>query len=261
MYPQKQTTTPLKSSSADRNWRGVRVSQRDSYLDAFEHSQTSKDPREGIISTDVKPKIPKLIRRDYSEGPVYRHPHEQYGGPKESSSSYSLPQEVNNRLTTTKNIARISYGGPTPEPFYPTPSDSYSLPIQSSVNFNHRDNNGFYESPQFSYGSPSPQLSYGSPSPQTQIYTSPNNNYNKAPTVPHNSYGPPNNGYPPAGIPQQGEARGSVLAFAISSLVCPTCFSLFFITLCYFFFHFSISTACLYQDHFINSNTEISQDD
>ncbi|XP_043274417.1 uncharacterized protein [Venturia canescens] len=212
VYPQKQASTSLKQSSPDRNWRGVRVSPRDSYLDAFEHSQTSKDVREAVISVDVKPKIPKLIRRDYSEGPVYRHPHEQYGGPKDSSSTYSLPQEVNNRLTTTKNIARISYGGPTPEPFYPTPSDSYSLPIQSSANFNNNNNNGFHGSPQItygsptpqtSYGSPSPQTSYGSPSPQVQIYGLPNHSYSKAPTAPFNSYGPPNTGYSPAGTPHQ----------------------------------------------------------
>lgn len=178
----EKSAEPTSSRAEDRSWRVVKAAPRDSYLDALNHSHSSKDPREGVVGVDPKPKITKAIRREYSEGPVYRPVGGQHVAPTESS---------------------FSYGPPTPEPFLPTPSDAYSLPVQTFGNFD--SNRPSYAPPKHSYGSPSaPDTSYGVPG-----YP-----YSRPAPPSQNSFGPSSSsGYSAAGSPQQGEARGSVLEF------------------------------------------------
>ncbi|XP_063981403.1 uncharacterized protein LOC135164708 isoform X2 [Diachasmimorpha longicaudata] len=157
VYPEYRVNTekPLKL---------MKVSSKDSYLDALEHSHTKKHQ---VVRLE-KPKGVKLIRRNY-EGPIYR-PSGEYGAPNGFSPPVKTP--------------RISYGAPTAEPFAPTLSSSYSLPVQS-VKFGEQNAYGTGLQSQGQYGGPSG--SYGAPS---------------------GSYGPPAGSYgPPAGsygTPQYG---------------------------------------------------------
>ena len=192
--PETEKAKKPNSPVGDRIWRIAKTSSRDSYLDALDHSHTSKDPLEDIVRVDIKPKVNKLIRRDYAEGPVYRPSGDQSGAYEQSSSPNGVA------YSRTKKISRISFDGPTQEPFLPTPSDAYSLPVQSSIN---NFNNGGYGSPQDTYGHPEPHTKYEVPS----------NSYGPAP-IQQNSYGSYGSKvYQPAGTPHQGETRDTVLAY------------------------------------------------
>ncbi|XP_011301407.1 uncharacterized protein [Fopius arisanus] len=132
VYPEYRTNTE----------KPVKGSAKDSYLDALEYSHTKKQ-RDGVIRME-KPKGVKLIRRNY-EGPIYR-PATEYGVPGGLFSPGKNP--------------RIAYG-PTPEPFIPTPSSSYSLPVQNFVKFGEQNPYGSGVQSQSHYGPPAG--SYGPP--------------------------------------------------------------------------------------------------
>ncbi|XP_035740769.1 uncharacterized protein LOC118449812 isoform X3 [Vespa mandarinia] len=131
----KKVRIPLISTSGGNNYydglRNIKIfTKKDTYLEALEHSHTSKDPKEGVVHADVKP---KLKRREYIQGPVYK-PETEYGAPKE------------------------------PNTIYARPADGYLLPDQSSINFNdysvYPENS--YGQAQTNYGPP--QSNYGPPS-------------------------------------------------------------------------------------------------
>lgn len=182
-----ESNEPSKQEIPGPEPRKIKSTSKDSYLDALDHSHLSHDPHEGVVRVDMKSKSPKIIRSTY-EGPVYR-PSTEYGPPKQS---YGSP----NNLGGTVKSPRIAYGGPiTSEPFLPTPSNSYMLPLEHSGSYNHQNPYGngpsLHGMSQVSYGLPS--TSYGPAS------------------SPQNVYGPPLNGYLPVGQ-VQGEARGSVFS-------------------------------------------------
>ncbi|XP_024935708.1 uncharacterized protein LOC107274950 isoform X1 [Cephus cinctus] len=193
----EKTDKPIVPTMAEeRGFHSIKSSIKDSYLDALEHSHTSKDPNEGIVKVDTRPKTSRIIRREFVQGPIYK-PEGSSKDPDrvsyESSNDLSYGPPTGSYLPPQDSAASyspkdpsISYGvpgpvGPSQPPFLPTPSDSYSLPVQSSVNFNNQN----YGLPQTSYGAPNP--GYGPP-------------------VPQNSYGAPSNYLPQQ--PQQGEPRG-----------------------------------------------------
>lgn len=149
--------------SVERKSGGPFSYRKDSYLEALRHSRTSTDPREGIV--DVVGTGSFHRRKEQSLGPVYTTKRSEI--PSSSSSSSRIV-----------HVDRDS--------FSMVPSDSYSLPTRTSVDFNGVKNT--YGPPQPSYGSPS----YGPP---------PSNDY---------SYGTSGGGYSPY-QPQQGETRGIVL--------------------------------------------------
>ncbi|XP_066595709.1 uncharacterized protein [Prorops nasuta] len=153
----------------NQGWRTVKVfPKKDSYLEALNHSHKAKNAKE--IGPQIRPK--KSNRREYVQGPVYM--------PDEYTSSKDQVPYGSLNVGSSSKSPRIIYGGPNPSPnsFSITPSDSYSLPQQSSVEFN--DHNG-YGGSQNTYGPPS--SSYGPP--------------NKVYGPPQTSYGPPNNYLPP----------------------------------------------------------------
>ncbi|XP_012288811.1 uncharacterized protein LOC105704301 [Orussus abietinus] len=172
------SATPMKDidkgakAPENKGWKGFTITPKDSYLNALRHSHTSKDPHEGVVHADVKPKFSRILRREYSPGPVYR-PQTEYGIPKDPSLSYGVPKDPNLGYGTPNNIA---------DGFSQTPSTSFALPVQSSGNFNG-------------------QISYGTP---VQGYGTPSKGYGP-PSAPHGVYGTPGGGYLPP--PQQGEAR------------------------------------------------------
>ncbi|XP_048515949.1 uncharacterized protein LOC105684158 isoform X1 [Athalia rosae] len=205
----EKKSTPVSAVLPEiRGLRTTKISGKDSYLDALEHSHTSKDQKEGIVHSDVRPKVPKIFRRDYHEGPVYRPlDSDRYNPPSTNpASAYGAP----------------SYEGPTaPAPtqptFFPTPSNSFSLPEQSS--FESFSPSTGYGTPQSGYESPQP--TYGTPKPS---YGIPQQSYGP-PQIPQSNYGPPSpaygvphtqnvygmtaaGGYAPLQGPQQGETRG-----------------------------------------------------
>ncbi|KAK2579341.1 hypothetical protein KPH14_008292 [Odynerus spinipes] len=189
----RKVKIPLTSSSSG-SYHGLRnvktFSKKDTYLEALEHSHTSKDPKEGVVNVDVKPTRSKFSRREYVQGPVYM-PDTEYGAPKEPSTVYGSP----NGFGTSSKSPKNSYGPPSSSSFFPKPGDSYSLPHQSSVDFN--DHSG-YGGPQNSYSPPSsnygpPQSNYGPPQAN---YGPPSHAYG-APAYPQQSYGPPGNSYLP----------------------------------------------------------------
>lgn len=202
----KKVRIPLTSTSAG-NYHGLRnlkiFLKKDTYLEALEHSHTSKDPKEGVVHADVKPIRSKLKRREYIQGPVYK-PEMEYGAPKESNTIYGSPNDLGSSSKATKNF----YSSSSFNSYFPKPADSYLLPDQSSINFN--DYSAYPNNPQNSYGPP--QNSYGTPQ----------NNYGP----PQSNYGPPSHTYEvpahsqqfdelPFGNSymshQQGEVRGTVL--------------------------------------------------
>lgn len=213
VFPEKKNAEPILPDAEDRVLRKTKASAKDSYLDALEHSHFSKDEKEGIVHTDVRPKVAKIFRRDYHEGPVYRPDSDRYGVPsKNPALIYGTPD----------------YEGPsgpaaTQSPFFPTPSTSYSLPEHSFDSFGPSESYGgpqssnggphpSYGSPQPSYGAPS--ASYGSPQPSYGAPQVPQANYGPPPSgygspVPQSVYGPPSGSYLPSQGPQQGEARGT----------------------------------------------------
>ncbi|XP_076629984.1 uncharacterized protein LOC143346108 [Colletes latitarsis] len=153
---------------------------KDSYLEAWRHSRTSTDPREGVVTADASGSGSSQRRREYTLGPIYT--------PKESESTATAP--------------RIVHGSIDRDSFSMAPSDSYSLPTRTS---------GDFGGPQNSYGPPQPpQNIYGPPQPPQSSYG--------PPQPPRISYGPPSNGYPSNSYygdysggsylpPQQGEGR------------------------------------------------------
>lgn len=135
-----------------------RKESRDSYLEALRHSRTSTDPREGIVAVDGTGSGSFQRRKEYAQGPVYT--------PKRS--------DANSRIVQHGPIDRDS--------FSMVPSDSYTLPSRSVVDFAGVRN---------SYGPPqTPRPAYG---PAFNEYYS--SEYSG------NAYLPP----------QQGEGRGIVL--------------------------------------------------
>ncbi|XP_043681508.1 uncharacterized protein LOC122635394 isoform X3 [Vespula pensylvanica] len=154
--------------------------KKDTYLEALEHSHTSKDPKEGVVHVDVKPIKSKFKRREYIQGPVYK-PETDYGAPKEPNTIYGSPNDLGSSSKATKNF----YSSSNSNSFFPKPADNYLLPDQSSINFH--DYSAYLNSPQNSYGPP--QNSYGTPP----------NNYGP----PQSNYGPPNHIYGVPAHPQQ----------------------------------------------------------
>ncbi|XP_014598852.1 PREDICTED: uncharacterized protein LOC106784148 isoform X1 [Polistes canadensis] len=220
----KKVKIPLKSTSSGNHYssRIVKiVSKKDSYLEALEHSHTSKDPKEGVVHVDVKPVRSKLNRREYIQGPVYK-PETEYGAPKEPSGIYNPPNGLGSSSKATKNL----YSSPSSNNFFSKPTDSYSLPDQSSVNF--QDYSAYLSDPQTTYGPPQtnygpPQSAYGPPQsaygPPQSAYGPPQSAYGP----PQSAYGPPSNKYGVSAHPQlydelspgnsylshqQGEERG-----------------------------------------------------
>ncbi|XP_015171928.1 PREDICTED: uncharacterized protein LOC107064110 [Polistes dominula] len=189
----KKVRIPLTSISIgnQHSLRNVKIlPKKDTYLEALEHSHTSKDPKEGVVHVDVKPVRSKLNRREYIQGPVYK-PETEYGAPNGLGSS----------TKATKNL----YSPSSSNSFFPKRSDSYSLPDQSSVNF--KDYSTYLSDLQTTYGPP--QSAYGPPQ----------NTYGP----PQSAYGPPSNKYGASAHPQlydelpagnsylshqQGEERG-----------------------------------------------------
>lgn len=164
---------PRTDGDSSINWSVERKSggpfsyRRDSYLEALRHSRTSTDPREGIVDAVGTGSFQR--RKEQSLGPVYTTKRSEIT-PLSSSSS------------------RIVHGNS----FSMVPSDSYSLPSRTSVDFNGVKST--YGPPQPSYGSPS---IYGPP-PSSNDYSS------------YGEYGTNGGGYSPH-QPQQGETRGIVL--------------------------------------------------
>nr|XP_050864694.1 uncharacterized protein LOC127070592 isoform X2 [Vespula vulgaris] len=179
----KKVRIPLTSTSTG-NYHGLRnvkiFSKKDTYLEALEHSHTSKDPKEGVVHVDVKPIKSKFKRREYIQGPVYK-PETDYGAPKEPNTIYGSPNDLGSSSKATKNF----YSSSNSNSFFPKPADNYLLPDQSSINFH--DYSAYPNSPQNSYGPP--QNSYGTPQ----------NNYGP----PQSNYGPPNHIYGVPAHPQQ----------------------------------------------------------
>ncbi|XP_057330599.1 uncharacterized protein LOC130670969 isoform X2 [Microplitis mediator] len=180
---------PRSNDKSNPSDQIINLNTKDTYLEALEHSHSSKDPREGLVRVDPRPKYTKLVRRT-SEGPVYRP---EYGAPE--SSGYSSNSD--------SKTARIAYG--SSQEYQPQSSnDLYSLPVQQSTNFNDQQNQyGPPAVPQTNYGTPStsygvPSTSYGVPSTS---YGSPSTSY--GPVQPQNYYGAPSS-YLPAKGPTQG---------------------------------------------------------
>ncbi|XP_043789078.1 uncharacterized protein LOC122713016 isoform X2 [Apis laboriosa] len=119
--------------SVERKNGGPFSYRRDSYLEALRHSRTSTDPREGIVDVVGTGSGSFHRRKEQSLGPVYT---------KRSEIPASSSRIV--------HVDRDS--------FSMVPSDSYSLPSRTSVDFNAVKNT--YGPPQPSYGPPS----YGPPS-------------------------------------------------------------------------------------------------
>ncbi|XP_044584689.1 uncharacterized protein LOC123265113 isoform X1 [Cotesia glomerata] len=198
-----------KSSLSDQT---VSLNTKDTYLQALEHSHSSKDPREGIVKVDSRPKSTKFVRRTY-EGPVYRP---EYGPPSDNTNprivhgtSQEYPSQSSNELYSLP-AQQTQYGAPAaPQTNYGAPSSSYGTPSSSygvpSSNYGTPSNS--YDVPSSSYGAPSssygtPSSSYGTPS---SSYGPPSTSYGSV--QPQNSYAP-SNSYLPANGPTQGEARG-----------------------------------------------------
>ncbi|XP_076241056.1 uncharacterized protein LOC143183421 [Calliopsis andreniformis] len=155
--------TPVVKLTKSSGWKSGRVNwNKDSYLEAFKHSRTSTDPREGVIAGDKTSNSGPTSfqrRKEYVPGPVY------------------LPKEQGD---TSPRIVHSSYDR---DSFSMVPSDSYSLPTKGSGDFGGVQN---------SYGPPhSPQSSYGPPHHHQDTYG--------PPQPPRVSYGPPSNGYPSYG--------------------------------------------------------------
>ncbi|XP_046828940.1 uncharacterized protein LOC124428664 isoform X1 [Vespa crabro] len=157
----KKVRIPLIPTSGGNNYydglRNVKMfTKKDTYLEALEHSHTSKDPKEGVVHADVKP---KLKRREYIQGPVYK-PETEYGAPKEPNTIYGTPNDLESSSKRTKNF----YSSSSSNSFLARPADGYLLPDQSSINFNdysaYPENS--YGPPQTNYGPP--QSNYGPPS-------------------------------------------------------------------------------------------------
>ncbi|XP_043500684.1 uncharacterized protein LOC122523129 isoform X2 [Polistes fuscatus] len=192
----KKVRIPLTSTSTGNHYssRNVKIlSKKDTYLEALEHSHTSKDPKEGVVHVDVKPVRSKLNRREYIQGPVYK-PETEYGAPKEPSAIYNLPNGLGSSSKATKNL----YNPPSSNNFFPKPTDSYSLPDQSSVNFKDysaylSDLQTTYSLPQSNYGPP--QSNYG---PPQSNYSPPQSAYGH----PQSTYGQPSNKYSVSAHPQ-----------------------------------------------------------
>ncbi|XP_074094539.1 uncharacterized protein LOC141524498 isoform X2 [Cotesia typhae] len=179
-----------KSSLSDQT---VSLNTKDTYLEALEHSHSSKDPREGVINVDSRPKNTKFVRRTY-EGPVYRP---EYGPPSDNTNprivhgtSQEYPSQSSNELYSLP-AQQTQYGAPAaPQTNYGAPSSSYGTPSSS------------YGVPSSNYGTPSnsygvPSSSYGAPS---SSYGPPSTSYGSVQT--QNSYGP-SNSYLPANRPTQ----------------------------------------------------------
>ncbi|XP_035740768.1 uncharacterized protein LOC118449812 isoform X2 [Vespa mandarinia] len=157
----KKVRIPLISTSGGNNYydglRNIKIfTKKDTYLEALEHSHTSKDPKEGVVHADVKP---KLKRREYIQGPVYK-PETEYGAPKEPNTIYGTPNDLESSSKRTKNF----YSSSSSNNFLARPADGYLLPDQSSINFNdysvYPENS--YGQAQTNYGPP--QSNYGPPS-------------------------------------------------------------------------------------------------
>ncbi|XP_034940572.1 uncharacterized protein [Chelonus insularis] len=194
-YPNVRSNVVSKKPVDTYSRMNIKPSMKDSYLEALEYSHKSKDPREGVFRISAKPKYPKVVRRVY-ESPVYR-PVNEYGPPKEPSTTYGLPNGVEETIKNPRIIHSGSSGS-----FFSPPSDSYSLPIQQSESFNEQNP---YGTSQTSYGPP--QVSYGVPS----------TNYGPAP-MPQDVYGPPQNSYLPPRPPQQGYGTSGWNGYALPQL-------------------------------------------
>ncbi|XP_043265532.1 uncharacterized protein LOC122405095 isoform X2 [Colletes gigas] len=140
---------------------------KDSYLDAWRHSRTSTDPREGVVATDATGSGSPQRRREYTLGPIY----------------------VSKEPESTATAPRIVHGSIDRDSFSMAPSDSYSLPTRTAGDFGGPQNSyGPPQPPQSSYGPPQmPQSTYGPPQPPQSSYG--------PPQPPRISYGPPSNGY------------------------------------------------------------------
>ncbi|XP_046749776.1 uncharacterized protein LOC124413314 [Diprion similis] len=189
----------------DRGLRVANIAGKDSYLDALVHSRISKDDKEGVVPMSVRVNGPKIFRRDYSEGPVYRPESERYGAPVKNQGPVYGPPDFEGPTAPA----------PTQPTFFPTPSNSFSLPEHSFDIFDPSTGYGSpsptHGKPQTSYGAPqpsygAPQTSYGAPQTPQNSYGPPSVSY--GPPPPQNVYGPPSSSYLPAQGPQQGEARG-----------------------------------------------------
>lgn len=158
--------------SVERKNGGPFSYRRDSYLEALRHSRTSTDPREGIVDVVGTGSGSFHRRKEQSLGPVY-------------TKRSEIP-------ASSSRIVHV-------DSFSMVPSDSYSLPSRTSVDFNAVKNT--YGPPQPSYGPPS----YGPPS-----YGPPSSSND------YSSYGEYGGGYSPHQA-QQGETRGIVLGSVFTS--------------------------------------------
>ncbi|XP_076165735.1 uncharacterized protein LOC143145851 isoform X2 [Ptiloglossa arizonensis] len=152
-----KTTYGIEWKSPRHRWT------KDSYLEAWRHSRTSTDPREGVIDGSSPQR-----RREYNLGPVYV--------PKETESAATAP--------------RIVYGSIDRDSFSMIPSDAYTLPTRTAGDFGGIQN---------SYGPPQtqpPRMSYGPPSNGYPNYA----DYSGGAYLPpQQAYGPPAPAYgPPA---------------------------------------------------------------
>ncbi|XP_046625965.1 uncharacterized protein LOC124307856 [Neodiprion virginianus] len=190
----------------DRGLRAANIAGKDSYLDALAHSRTSKDDKEGVVPVNgLRINGPKIFRRDYSEGPVYRPESDRYGAPPKNQGPVYGPPDFEDPTEPA----------PIQPTFFPTPSNSFSLPEHSFDSFDPSTGYGSPSpprgKPQTLYGAPQP--SYGAPQPSYGVPQAPQNSYGPpsasyGPPPPQNVYGPPSIGYQPVQGPQQGEARG-----------------------------------------------------
>ncbi|XP_031787734.1 pollen-specific leucine-rich repeat extensin-like protein 1 [Nasonia vitripennis] len=217
-----------------RNRVAAPASPRDSYLDALEYSHNIKDVK------GHEDKSPKLTRREYTPGPVYR--------PETDNAASS-----SNKIETIAKTPRISYVGSSSvrpsDSFRPSAEiNSHNQPqVSIGTGFDSNNENGnivnsnsysydIYSPPEKNYGA-APQTSYGPPSPSygppSASYGPPSSSYGPPPSSygpPLMSYGPPSTSHGPSsyGIPygssQQG--LGSLQATYSTSYPLPDLFPL-----------------------------------
>ncbi|XP_029052780.2 uncharacterized protein LOC114880675 isoform X1 [Osmia bicornis bicornis] len=153
-----------------------RKDSKDSYLEALRHSRTSTDPREGIVAVDGTGSGSLQRRKEYVQGPVY--------APKRS--------EANSRIVQHSPVDRDS--------FSMVPSDSYTLPSRTAVDFaGVRNSYGPPQTPRPAYG---PAFNeYYSSEYAGNAYLPPQQGEGRA-------YGPPSSSYGPPSGPSYGYGNG-----------------------------------------------------
>ncbi|XP_053977363.1 uncharacterized protein LOC128875638 [Hylaeus volcanicus] len=174
--------SPAPKSSKGVEWKSGRQRwSKDSYLEAWRHSRTSTDPREGVVAADASSSGSSQRRREYTLGPVY--------SPKDSGS--------------TSTSSRIVHGSIDRDSFSMAPSDAYSLPTRMAGDFARIQN---------SYGPPQPQpqpprISYGVPS---NVHSSYGDYSGGTYLPPQQAYGPPTptSGYSPSATYEHGAPYG-----------------------------------------------------